>query len=865
MVHESAEAMIDAGRLARVSALFEALVDESEEAIDVALTDEADTEVAAEVRRLIAVDRDTRRGDTERLRSDVFDQFEAARAPAIPRYRLTGLIGRGGMGSVYRGERIDGSYVQTVAIKCLQTGWLDERQQARFSRERQILAQLDHPGIARILDGGETDDHRPFIVMEHIDGENIRSYCEQNGLCLRDRLALMAQLCDAVQFAHDNLVVHRDIKVANILVSGEGQVKLLDFGVAMLMRESGDVQTLVGSTAAMMTPAYASPEQLEGDRVGAASDVYSLGVVLYELISGARPFEECEESTGRLLAKMQERPPRSPSRMARTGQDAKVDWREIRGDVETIALKALEYFPSERYGSAAALGDDLRAYLANRTIAARPRTVGYILKRFCQRNPALATLSGVLVVTLMSALGVFAWQNAELTVQRDEALSAQQRAEAVSDFLINAFENADPTKTRGREVTAEEILRVGAESILESDALDPATRLAIAETLAQVHRSLGLFAEERTILESAWTVITSQGISTEIAARVGLRRARLAVEARDFGSSDAYFDEVRSQVDGDTWDRPYWRLQLLFYEGARNLNGEDRRLGLDRYREAVEYARNTKLVKELPQARFHLAEGLFATGEEAEAELVLEVLLSSSSASSKLLADAASLAASIAKRKKNYALAASYYEKVEAYLTDYYDPGDYPFAGLYTNIANLRKRVGDLEGAETYSREALAIRSQYLESQHPRVVADRYNLALILMQVPTAHAEADVLFVSAINDAEKAFGSQSANLGIFLNAYGEFLLNTGRHEEATEILRRALSIHVHRNAPRGRNIAWSRTLLAESLLIGKPECAESAELVRAALETFLRESEPTNERTSRAQRVSNRLSNCVIQ
>src|SRR5215470_5019015 len=319
-------------------------------------------------------------------------------------YRVLGPIGRGGMGVVYRAVRDDDVFRKTVALKVVAGGASAEHLR-RLAHERQILGRLQHPNIATILDGGTTDEGQPYLVMEYVEGEAIDAYCAARGLGTRERLEMFRTVCSAVQYAHQNLVVHRDLKPQNVLVTPDGQPKLLDFGIAKLLAAGVDPdETPTATLLPMMTPEYASPEQVRGEAVTTASDVYSLGVVLYELLTGARPYSVRTGSLQEIVRVVCDTQPAVPSAAAPQAHG-------VRGDLDTIVLKALRKEPARRYASAQELADDLRRYLEGRPVLARKDTVGYRVGKFVGRHRVgvaaaalvAASLVGGLVTTLRQA------------------------------------------------------------------------------------------------------------------------------------------------------------------------------------------------------------------------------------------------------------------------------------------------------------------------------------------------------------------------------------------------------------------------------------------------------------------------------
>jgi tetratricopeptide (TPR) repeat protein len=310
----------------------------------------------------------------------------------IGAYQILDIIAVGGMGTVYRAVRDDDAFRKTVALKLVRGGRHSDYFERRFLQERQILGRLQHPNIATVLDGGTTDDGQPYLVMEHVEGQPITDFCAARGLGTRERLALFRAVCGAVQYAHQNLVVHRDIKPANVLVDGHGVPKLLDFGIAKLLASGVDPEVAPTATVVpMMTPAYASPEQVKGQPVTTASDVYSLGVLLYELLAGRRPYEVPADSLEAIVQAVCLTEPRAPSEAA-TGRAPS----ELRGDLDTIVLKALRKEPERRYRTAHDLSEDLRRHLEGLPVTARADTIGYRAGKFVRRHRT-AVAAAVLV------------------------------------------------------------------------------------------------------------------------------------------------------------------------------------------------------------------------------------------------------------------------------------------------------------------------------------------------------------------------------------------------------------------------------------------------------------------------------------
>ena len=462
-------------------------------------------------------------------------------------YRLKELLATGGMGAVYRAERADGQFEQTVAIKIL-PGWATDAQTiARLKAERQILAELQHPNITRLLDGGETGDGFPYLVTEFIDGEPITEYVRQSLPRIKHRLELFAKVADTVHYAHKNLVIHRDIKPSNIMVDKSGRPHLLDFGIAKLLEagahEMTFAQTATGFTP--MTPEYASPEQRTGKEVTTASDIYQLGLLLYNLVTGSPPARDGLSSAGSVTR---------PSTAVLSTESAKklpgeVSGprlsRKLKGDLDTIVLKALRQDPDERYASAAEMAADVRRHLQGEAIEARPETLWSATKRLSSHYPFAAVLTASLAVLLLVWATSMYFYAQELEVQRDEATRQASRATHVKDVLIDIFRRSDPLQAD----------TIGGKSASVWDSLDAATNEARAQLADEPEIQAELFATLASLFTYAGEPLKSialQSETVEIYQSLGPGyETELAINraeyARNLGRGS--FDEARPIMD----------------------------------------------------------------------------------------------------------------------------------------------------------------------------------------------------------------------------------------------------------------------------------------------------------------------------
>ncbi|MFT3792576.1 MAG: tetratricopeptide repeat protein [Rudaea sp.] len=428
-------------------------------------------------------------------------QTEAA-GQRIGPWRVVRELGRGGMGVVLLAERADGQYEQQAALKLVKRGMDSEAILARFLRERQILARLEHPNIARLLDGGVNADGRPYFAMEYVQGRPILDWCAERNAKLDQRVELFLAVCSAVQFAHSQLVVHRDIKPSNILVTPAGEATLLDFGIAKAIGQ-GDAGTATALWQDRpLTPAYAAPEQLRGEPVTVATDIHGLGCVLYELLAGRRAFDVGDTPTLDELQKLlTATAPRAPSAVA--AADAPVPAKALRGDLDTIALKALHRDPVRRYATVDAFASDLQRYLHGLPISARRDNTAYRVGKFIGRHRAGVAASAA-VIALLIASAAFAFWQARLKSR--EAQAAQQ----VTNFLVGLFAGADPELTQGAKLTAADLLDQGTEKLNAQTDIGPTVRARLLHTIAHTYSSLGLYERAAPLEEQALALRRAQ-------------------------------------------------------------------------------------------------------------------------------------------------------------------------------------------------------------------------------------------------------------------------------------------------------------------------------------------------------------------
>ena len=486
-----------------------------------------DATLALEVRTLLAssgeslLDR-----DAEAIAARLVDEADADALPQgarIGAWRIVRPLGSGGMGTVYLAEREGDGYVQRGALKRIKRGMDSDAVLARFRRERQILSRLGHPNIARLLDGGIADDGRPFLVMEHVEGELLAVWSARADTSTDARVALVLALCAAVAHAHHQLVVHRDIKPANVLVAADGTPSLLDFGIARVLESDTGDATATATAARFVTRAYAAPEQLQGLAVTTAADIYQLGALLHEVLSGMRFAGSGGDAT-----------------MRQSGISA-VATGPLSGDIGVVIARATDADPARRYATVEALADDIRRWRDGLPVLARPDSVGYRVRRFVGRHRWLVAAAALALLAIVGGAGVAFWQARAAAEQERIAVERAETAERVKRFMIGLFEAPDPARARGAMPRADELLDRGAAQIATELAGEPRVQAELYETMALSYMGLGRFDTGVSLLERARTGLADTddpALAARIEARLGAGYAELGRYANALDALD---------------------------------------------------------------------------------------------------------------------------------------------------------------------------------------------------------------------------------------------------------------------------------------------------------------------------------------
>ena len=690
-------------------------------------------------------------------------------------YTLVSPIGHGGMGTVWLAQRSDGRFEGRAAVKFLNAALMGRPSVERFRREGSILARLSHPHIARLIDAGVSPFGQPYLVLEHVEGEPIDRHCKTHGLGTEARIRLFLDALDAVAHAHSNLIVHRDVKPSNVLVTPEGSVKLLDFGIAKLLEETGEA---AGATALTreggfaLTPEYAAPEQVTGGAITTATDVYSSGVLLFVLLGGERRAGSLTDTVRALVDG------EFPSLSA------------VRGDLATIVAKALKRDPAERYASAAAFAEDLRHYLDHEPIAARPDTLGYRASKFLRRRWRGVTAAAAVATLIIGLTGFYA---ARLTAERNRARFEADKAGKVSALMTSMLTASDPFgNPDGKDPTVRGLLDAGAARVRKELAGQFELQAQMLTVIGRVYQRLGANDKSQVLLEEALAI-----------GRRGPENETLAQTLNDLG--------VMLRAKGDN-------------PGAVRMLGEAltirrRLLGNENKEVAVTVSELGRVARDMgdqERAEAFTAEALGIRrkifGEDDTETATTENDLALVLRNSGKLPDAATLLRqSLAVHRKVFG------EKHAA------------VARITSNLGSVMEDMGDLAGAESLFRQALAVRRKVLDKNHPDIGYQLNKLSSPLIK-QGKYDEAAVLLGEAIEINRAAFGDEHARSAESLSNLARVYLGQGRAKAAEPMARQSLEIRRRVLRDGGWQTASSESLLG-AVLIGLKRYDEAEPLL----------------------------------
>lgn len=701
----------------------------------------------------------------------------------LGKYRLLERIGGGGMGSVYRAERADGAFAQQVAVKLIRTGLISDELLERFYAERQILAKLEHPGIARLIDGGADALGMPFVVMELVDGLPIDLYCRQQALDLGARLQLLQRVCEALQAAHDQGVVHRDLKPGNLLVTAAGQPKLLDFGIAKVLMGDGLGTPLPHTRTGMsaMTPAYASPEQVRGTAVDARSDIYALGVLMFELLTGSHPYPLDSLVPGALERIICDTlPPNPSSAVLRQRQPppaglsrARGLSRQLRGDVDRIVMTALHKDSTQRYRSAVALGEDIGRYLAGQPVRARGASRLYRMGKLITRHRSATAALAFAFLVLLGALATVSMQARRTAEQRDLAQAQAARAASAQAFLVELIGHADPFESSG-SATLVGAIRRSLPGIEERFAGQPQLEAEMRYAIGYALQNLGEFELARSQLERALE------LSQARADRLQSARSHDALGLVDWWASD-------------------YRASEQHFQAALALLGE-----------VEEPAYKTMRMETLTNFSGMLSE----PGEYQRAVRMAELAIAESHRHPQPPADVLSIA------WNNLATAQESLGHYEAALQSFdqalklrrsTDGEMHPdYASTVNNLAFLHMELGRPGEATEHFQKAVTIWREILPPQHPDLAVGLLNLAWAQTR-GRQFVEAERNANEALAICRASYADNHPRIGKAEQTLASLYLDWGRPEQARSHAQRALAVYA---AAAEVNPSWIETAQA---------------------------------------------------
>jgi serine/threonine-protein kinase len=832
-------------------------------------------------------------------------------------YRVLHEIAHGGMGVVYLAERADGQFEQRVALKLVRRGIDSDDIAHRFLAERQILARLAHPNIARLLDGGLSTDGQPYFAMEFVPGQPITRYCDGRRLGLSERLDLFRDVCEAVRYAHQNLVVHRDLKPSNILVTTGGDVKLLDFGIAKVLSPEAEVDPGATQTGLrLMTPTYAAPEQVRGESVTTATDVYALGLVLYELLAG-RPAHRFERNTlseyERVVCEREPEPPSAgvekqagdgpgpgtllePIAIARARSTLPQRLRrDLRGDLDTIVLKALQKKPTRRYPSVDALLQDVERHRTGLPVQARPDSLWYRTSKFFQRHRLGVVAAAAVLIALLAGLAGTIWQS---QTARREAVKATE----VKNFLVSLFKTSDPREALGRELSARELLARGVGRVDSALTREPLVKGELLHTLADIHLQLGLFDQADSLVRRALVISRQESgarslqvadelntlgsvlysKSAFVPAESVLSEA-LEIRRQRLGPSDTTVAATLSNLAravGDAGDGP--RAQTLLRQAiaidrragptaelrlADDLNNLGNSLqdntddysGADSALRAALAIRQRRLPADHPDvlvALHNLAalrnrQGAFAEAERIERQVLASRRRLYPSGHPDLALSAHQLS-DMVENQGRYAEAESLLVEALAMQRNTLGPDHDETIATANNLGVLKYRVGDLAAAEPYLRQAYEGWRRTLGPDHPHTTSALSSLGADLSE-QGRYVEGGTALEQAVAAWRRVLGDSSIGLGITLRSLGAHYHRVRRYGEAERTLREALAIDRAR-LPQGHgNTATVLTSLG-ALLTDVGRAAEAEPMLREALTIRVDKHGAADQRTAETQR-----------
>jgi serine/threonine-protein kinase len=754
-------------------------------------------------------------------------------------YRILREIGRGGMGAVFLAERADGEFQQEVALKIIRQSFADAELEKHFRRERQILASLTHPNIAKLIDGGVSDSGELFLAMEFIAGEPLIGFAENHQLTIEERLRLFLKVCRAVSFAHQNLIIHRDLKPSNILVSDEGEPRLLDFGLAKLSEAETTPGGLMNADRTetafrAFTPAYAAPEQILGKSVTTVSDVFSLGVILYELLTNEKPFHFEGKSLEEIIKTASGDEPSLPSRVGNAENPRSATrQRQLKGDLDNITLKALQKDPARRYQSVAEFANDIERHLEHLPISARPNTVAYRASRFYQRNKIAVSATALIIIALVAGLAIALWQYRN--AQRENA-----KAEVVNDFLKRMLDTANPDSgqsgKKGYQTTIPDIL-AEAEKRLDSQELrnQPEVRAELRQVVGSSYFGQGNYvAGEKNLRQALAEQTQLYGAESPKLLKTEIMLASLFFAKADYDSAEKIYGRklslLRSEFQKGRVDADFLIRSLSDYAVLQRARG-DSVAAEALLRECLVIGSESRSQAGADVARGLLALILTDQGKFDEAESLQQAAISKyrnlANNETPEFCGALTLLGIILMEKGDLGGAVANLREAEVIYRKLYSPN---FIGLYDNL-RLQAQVSYLAGNYADANAKIdQVLENYRQNSNPKYISFATALTvqgLILNKLGRSD-EAERALREAVKLRAENLPDKHFMAALSKGALGEFLTTQKRYAEAEGLLLgsyEGLKSSQSANSPRIRNAAERLVTLYTDW--GKPSDANS--------------------------------------
>ncbi|MCB0729945.1 MAG: serine/threonine protein kinase [Ignavibacteriae bacterium] len=726
----------------------------------------------------------------------------------IGNYKLLEEIASGGMGTVFLAERCDGIFEQKVALKIIKPGLSTIPIIRRFQHERQILANLQHPNIARLFDGGVTEDKRPFFTMEYVDGIPIDEYCDKNKLTIKKRLKLFIKVCDTVQYAHNNLVIHRDLKPSNILIQNDGTIKLLDFGISKVLSaesERSDLPTITQAEINLLTPEYSSPEQIKNSHISVSADVYSLGLILYKLLSGKSAHEFKTRTFNEFEKVICESSVSKPSTVVVHADGETFDNRNthqqklqriLNGDLDNICLMALRKEPERRYASVEMFAYDIERYLDNLPILARKESFTYTAKKFIIRHKT-AVIANIALFFIINGLILF--YTIQLKEQRDKANLEARKAEQVASFLQDLFLVSDPDESKGETITARELLDKGASKLKLGLNEEIEIKSKLLNTIGKVYTNLGLYnSAEETLLsikenkdlskidkETFIETLLNLGTVYRFKGKFDIAEEVLIMANKEcdenLKENHPLFGDCYINLGGYYYEKGMYDKSYDYYKKAEKIF----RLNFGNENEKVAEVLHGIGILEFDEGKLHKSDSLYREALKIYSKINGELNVNTAAVQNEL--------ATVLRHSGKFEESAKLYEKslntrIKLLGKDHPD-----VAHTLNHLSRLYYNQEQYEKAEPLARRSLEIREKLSGENHPEVMASRSSLAGTLMGLKK-YKEAEELYRLAYKTAKATLGDSHVYTPAILGNIGKVLMEQKKYDEAEKLILQSIEM-----------------------------------------------------------------------